>query len=44
MKTMQEALLDLQHDLGEQVKQVETGLDTHIENMVRARYVSCHLC
>ncbi len=33
MKTMQESLLDLQHKLAEQVKSVEQGLETHIENM-----------
>lgn len=33
MKTMQEALLDLQNQLAEQVQSVEKGLETHIANM-----------
>ena len=33
MKTMQENLLDLQHELAEQLKTVEKGLETHIANM-----------
>jgi hypothetical protein len=33
MKKMQEALLDLQNQLAEQVQSVEKGLETHIANM-----------
>lgn len=33
MKAMQENLLELQHELAEQVKSVEKGLEKHMENM-----------
>ena len=33
MKTMQEALLDMQQELSQQVTSVEKGLEMHMQNM-----------